>query len=814
MQWFVFLFVKLCLVGKLSAMGGSVPSGYPSTFMMGYVFEAHIDSAGRYGGAGAEFNTIDHYMAPIGSGWAASYKYLIGGPRAAGGANCWWSAYPGNGGMPTNFMNLANGRSYQPIFIYENLQGLSGNYAGGIYGAFQSAAFMGQYFSDWADLMSVVDAWLSAHPGKVVTIDVEPDSWGYMQQSYNSDPAAIPAKVAAATAPGGAYPWVPLTQFPNTVQGAARALLHIKDVRLSAANRSRLKLAFHVSSWAVAPNPATQQGSVDVLGHASSVAGFVNACKTTVTAGADWDLLFLDPADGDAGLYQANGLDAGGSTHWWDASNATQPTFNRYRDWVDALSSDTQRRCMLWQMPIGNQAYKTMNNSAGHYQDNKAEYFLNPTTGASHVCDWAAHGVVGILWGRGSIIPVGSGYTVGTGGPDYWYTSWGTDYSGGTQDGITNAGGTGTASTVADDDGGYLRSRLPSYFSSPCTLPGPDLATPSPTLTPTRTRTRTATVTGTLTSSRSPTPTASRTGTATASRTATPTSTPTATPLSSATSTATRSRTLTASPSATPTVTITWTDGVTASRSPSASATVSPSGTSTRTASASPSPTSTASQSGTLSPTSTAAASPIITATPSCSPLTSASMTPGMSASPSGTPVPASPAPSPSATETFSPGFTLTPSMTPTFSPLSTGSLTRTLSVTPSFTTTPSQTRTLVSSPTATPVVSQSPFVAPSNPLSGPNQVLAVVALPDPNPRELRVRLAGPCERVSVTLYSRAFVQVGRLDAEAAYPGAWTTVALPSTSALSPGAYYCKVQSYRDGQPGLRAQLTRLLILR
>jgi hypothetical protein len=342
---------------------------------------------------------------------------------------------------------------------------------------------MGQYFSDWADLMTVVDNWLTAHPGKVVTIDVEPDSWGYMQQNYNNNPASIPAAVATATNPGGAYPWVSLAGFPNTVQGAARALLHIKTARVSAANRSRLKLAFHVSSWAAAPNPATQQGAVNIATHAATIAGFVNACKTTATAGVDWDLLFLDPADGDAGLYATNGLDPGGTTHWWDKTNVTEPTFNRYRDWVDALSNNTSLRCMLWQMPIGNQVYKTMNNTAGHYQDNRAEYFLNATNGTANICDWAGHGVIGILWGRGSIIPVGAGYTIGTGGPDYWYTSWGTDYSGGTMDNITNPGA-GTTATVADDDGGYLRSRMPAYFAAPCILPGVGTPTNSPTPSP------------------------------------------------------------------------------------------------------------------------------------------------------------------------------------------------------------------------------------------------------------------------------------------------------------------------------------------
>ena len=797
------------LPGMASAMGGNVPAGYPSTFMMGYVFEAHVDGAGRYVAAGSEFNTIDHYMAPMGSGWSASYKYLIGGPRAANGANDWWNAYPGSGGMPTNFMNAANARSYQPIFIYENMQAFLGNYDGGVYSAFQSATFMGQYFSDWADLMGVVNSWLGAHAGKVVTIDVEPDVWGYMQQNHNSDPASIPASVATATNPGGAYPWVPLTGFPNTVQGVARAMLYIKDAKLGA-NSSRLKLAFHVSSWAVAPNPATQQGAVNVAAHAAAIAGFVNACKTTITAGADWDLLFLDPADGDAGLYATNGLDPAGSTHWWDAANVTQPTFNRYRDWVDALSSATSLRCMLWQVPIGNQAYKSMNNTVGHYQDNKAEYFLNPTTGAGNICDWAAHGALGILWGRGSIIAAGAGYTCGTGGPDYWFNTWGTDYSGGTQDNIVNAGALGVNSTVADDDGGYLRNRLPAYFLSPCVLPAPG--------TPTSTFTRSATVSSTP--SASPTRTPSSSPSATATLTSTPTPTPsrtaaaTATPSVSASPSATSSATATTSRSATPSATASSsvTSLATATPSLSSTPTRSPSATLSATPTGTPpdtqGPTATISVTRTTTPTLTVSSTASFTCTLSSTPSATQTVTTSLTVSPTFS---TSPTQVGTSTRTTSPSAS--PSLSPSFSasPTTLGINT----ATPSRTVTPTWSATLTLSASATPGMppTATPTVTAGNAATtGDLELLDAVAWPQPNPRHVSVLLKGPWDRLRVRVYTTAMQALGEAGSAGAGADGWVCLELPPGLAWAAnGAYYFTVKaSHGDASSKL---LKRRLVL-
>ena len=78
----------------LWAMGGSVPSGYPSSFMMGLVDDDYQDALNSYGlGADTEVNTVSQYMVPTGaSNWDAVYRYLEGGLACTGSG--WYNQYP------------------------------------------------------------------------------------------------------------------------------------------------------------------------------------------------------------------------------------------------------------------------------------------------------------------------------------------------------------------------------------------------------------------------------------------------------------------------------------------------------------------------------------------------------------------------------------------------------------------------------------------------------------------------------------------------------------------------------------------------
>jgi len=165
--------------------------------------------------------------------------------------------------------------------------------------------------------------------------------------------------------------------------------------------------------------------------------------------------VFNDVADRDAGYYK---YVVGRPNVWWDRTNATLPNFTRFEQYLDAVTTTTSRSVMVWQIPLGNQWFQTMNNTDGHYQDNRAEYFF------AHLQDLADVGVIGLLFGRGN--PGSSTSTNAKG------------------DGVTNppsfctTDGMSTGqvcnnhpSTVSDDDGGYLRMKATEYYAAPLSLP-------------------------------------------------------------------------------------------------------------------------------------------------------------------------------------------------------------------------------------------------------------------------------------------------------------------------------------------------------
>src|SRR4029078_11525654 len=100
----------------------------------------------------------------------------------------------------------------------------------------------------------------------------------------------------------------------------------------------------------------------------------------------------------------------------------------------------TGKRALMWQVPNGNQVYRSENNTSGHYQDNRAEYFLNATTGRQHMTQWANYGVLGVMFGAG------------VGSQSHYFDSNG--------DGITNPAATHgdhPPPTHADAHGSYMR---------------------------------------------------------------------------------------------------------------------------------------------------------------------------------------------------------------------------------------------------------------------------------------------------------------------------------------------------------------------
>jgi hypothetical protein len=259
-----------------------------------------------------------------------------------------------------------------------------------------------------------------------VVLHVEPDLWGYIEQASGTsdDATAIPAAVASS---GDAA----LTDLPNTASGFARAIVRLRDQLAP-----NVLLAYHLSVWGTnwdisySNSPDSQ---VDAL--AARAAAFYGSL------GADFDLTFTDIADRDAGFKKAIYGDGGAS--WWDAAD-----FVRYARFLKGYVTATGHRIVVWQIPLGNTKMRAVDETWGHYQDNRVEWFLDDP-GETHLALWRDAGVIALLYGGGA------------GG-----TTCACDAIG---DGVTDPpaiNGNTRPSISADDDGGYFRERASAYYAS------------------------------------------------------------------------------------------------------------------------------------------------------------------------------------------------------------------------------------------------------------------------------------------------------------------------------------------------------------
>ena len=367
--------------------------------------------------------------------FAFRYQYLTGGVNTGHGWET-WNLPPGQ--FAASYMQESAEHSYIPTFVYYEICLSNGPHPGSYCSGhnieqdtanLNNPSTMKAYFANWVLMLQTIGAF-----GQPVLVIVEPDLWGFLQNASNgsNNAAEVPASVSSSG-------FADAAGFPNNAQGFAWALLHMRDKYARNA-----MLALHASSWAADIDIATYTGtSLDVAAVAQSEAAFLNSAGLSGNPGrvSSWDVLSNDVADYDSAQP--------GGRSWWDRYNRTFPNFARYLDFISLLGHDTHRRVVMWQVPIGNQYFDTMNNSPGHYQDNRSEYIL------SNVSSFAKAGVIAVLFGPGN---------GGTMNIDAMH------------DGVTNPAPIKSyecnrcnthVSTYPDDDGGYLRIFVGLYMKHP-----------------------------------------------------------------------------------------------------------------------------------------------------------------------------------------------------------------------------------------------------------------------------------------------------------------------------------------------------------
>jgi len=164
----------------------------------------------------------------------------------------------------------------------------------------------------------------------------------------------------------------------------ARGFAH-KLIALRNRLAPHVTLAWHLSTWGTDEDPTYSKPSLAhmrALGRKS--AAFYESLH------AHFNLVFNDVTDRDAGFYQF--VEHNPKT-WWGPAD-----FRRHDAYLSAFTQRTHTPVVLWQLPVGN---TTLDNTSGHYQDNRLQWWLDDPSGA-HLRATRNAGVVGLLFGGGA----------------------------------------------------------------------------------------------------------------------------------------------------------------------------------------------------------------------------------------------------------------------------------------------------------------------------------------------------------------------------------------------------------------------------
>lgn len=351
------------------------------------------------------------------------YQYFTGGL----GANDWRHWNVPDGAFADLWLNESREAGLMPVVTYYELVHAAPHVGEDPpFRNLQEPSTMKAYFENWVFLLQRIAAF-----GEPVIVHLEPDLFGGMQ-SNNSDPTQTPVAVASSGLPQAAA-------YENNARGYAKLMVALRDQYAP-----KVILGWHVSNWATRTDLILNHGDPDEL--ALATAGFYRALA------APFDVMFAEFSDRDSGYYQIHGA----PQRWWKPTD-----FDVFRSFLSRLSAELGQEVILWQIPMGNTLYQSSNNTIGHYQDNRPEYFLQAIVengDTTRLAQYRDAGVVALLFGAGQ--------------DDQ------SKYFDARNDGISNPAPIDNRAANhsdhlndrpalnADDDGGFLRLGINSYYTN------------------------------------------------------------------------------------------------------------------------------------------------------------------------------------------------------------------------------------------------------------------------------------------------------------------------------------------------------------
>jgi hypothetical protein len=346
------------------------------------------------------------------------YQYLAGGVNTGNG----WANWNPDGQFVTYYIqdSLANGIT--PVFtyyqLYQSAPGSSSGESDGLARNLTNTDTMRAYYDDLWLFFQRAGAFREH-----VVLHLEPDLWGFMQQRASGDDArTVEVRVGSTGAPE-------LVGLPDNAWGFARAIIRLRDQYAP-----NVLLGYHLSIWGTGTDIAlANPGDAEVDRLAERAARFYLSLQ------ADFDITFGEFTDRDAAFKEYIYGDGGAS--WWDDGD-----FRRHTRFIRQFTSVAQERMVLWQIPYGNTRMRAMDNTWGHFQDNRVEWLLDDPS-RTRINDYVRAGVVAFLFGGGA-----DGVTCPCDGQS---------------DGVTDPAsinGNTRPSISDDDDGGFFREKAAEYY--------------------------------------------------------------------------------------------------------------------------------------------------------------------------------------------------------------------------------------------------------------------------------------------------------------------------------------------------------------
>jgi hypothetical protein len=383
-----------------------LPAGWPTRLELGVA-----DGPGGAAGLASE------------TGWGFRYQYLSGGVDTGAGWAGWLP--PGDGAFVSAYIAESRDAGIIPVFSYYVLrQSPPGNALAEDVGDLLNLATVTTMRAYYEDLRLFFQR-AGEFPDLLVVLHLEPDLWGYIHRAaIDDDAASVPAAVATTGL-------AELAGLPDTATGFARAIARLRD-----RYAPNVQLAYSLSVWGTSSDIASSDPPDPVVDALA-----IRAANYYGSLDGGFDLIFAEFTDRDAGYAEHVGGDGGAS--WWDAGD-----FARMARYLGGVVQATGRRVVMWQIPLGNTRMRAMNNTSGHYQDNRVEWFLDDAS-RDHLKAYLQAGVIAFLFGNA--LPG---------------TTCACDATGdGTTDPPPINGNTGL-SLSADDDGGFFRARAKAYYQA------------------------------------------------------------------------------------------------------------------------------------------------------------------------------------------------------------------------------------------------------------------------------------------------------------------------------------------------------------